>query len=104
MKKIKILAVFVLFFASILVITGCGEKEHSYTLTLLGDTEMTLELGNPYVEPGYELVDESGNKSSKLVKIDGTVNENEVGIYRLIYYVDEGQLLGTRTVNVVEAE
>ena len=105
MKKNGIkLILLIIFVAAVLVITGCAEKEHSYTITLKGESEMTLELGNQYIEPGYEANDTVDGEVSRLVRIDGMVDYNEVGTYTLTYYIEEGKPLATRTVHVVEAE
>ena len=58
-------------------------------ITLVGEKEMTLNLGSSYEEPGFNATDNiDGNITSK-VSIKGSVNSNVVGTYEIIYSVSD---------------
>ncbi|MDP2897091.1 MAG: DUF5011 domain-containing protein [bacterium] len=74
-------------------------------ITLLGDNPMTIQVGTPYVEPGYTATDTCDGDVTALVVVSGSVDSNAVGTYILRYNgidwsVNPAQV--TRTVNVVE--
>ncbi len=57
------------------------------TFSLKGSESITLNYGDKYVEPGYTATDsKDGNITSK-VKVTGSVNTNESGMYVLNYSV-----------------
>jgi hypothetical protein len=75
-------------------------------IILLGDNPMTIQLGTPYVEPGYTATDTCGGDLTAWVVVSGSVNSDAVGTYLLNYSVIDLSLNlaeVTRTVNVVEA-
>ena len=58
------------------------------TLTLLGDAEMTLQLGEPYTEPGYTATDNKDGDLTSQVRISGdTVDVQTPGVYIVSYTV-----------------
>ena len=66
---------------------------------------MYLEIGEKYVEPGYDVYDNVDDNLKNKVKITGKVNTSEVGTYRLTYSVVNSRNVtttATRTVIVVE--
>ncbi|MDP2896174.1 MAG: DUF5011 domain-containing protein [bacterium] len=74
-------------------------------ITLLGDNPMTIQVGTPYVEPGYTVTDSCDGDVTAFVVVSGSVDSNAVGTYILLYNaidwsVNPAQV--TRTVNVVE--
>ncbi len=75
-------------------------------ITLLGDNPVTLEVGTPYVEPGYSAIDaEDGNITANVV-VTGAVNHNVLGSYTLRYNVSDSggnpAIEKTRVVHVVD--
>ncbi len=74
------------------------------SLILNGSDEITIDLGTPYVEPGFEARDINGDSLNNKVVVTGTVNTFEEGTYKLIYSVinSEGkEYTKTRTIKVV---
>lgn len=54
-------------------------------ITLLGDKEMEIKLGEKYIDPGYEMIDNVDGNISKQVKIKNNINNNKIGTYEIIY-------------------
>jgi len=74
-------------------------------IILLGDNPMTIQVGTPYVEPGFTASDSCGGDVTPFVVVSGSVDSNTVGTYTLVYSAaDWSANLAqvTRTVNVVE--
>lgn len=64
-------------------------------VTLKGEAEMTLKLGEEYVEPGYTASDkEDGDLTSRVLK-SGKPNVEERGEYTIIYYLEDS--MGNKT-------
>jgi hypothetical protein len=56
------------------------------SLTLLGATEMCIQLGASYVEPGFSALSDAGDDLGGLVNLTGdVVNTSAVGTYRITY-------------------
>ena len=77
-------------------------------ITLTGETEMYLVLGDTYVEPGATAQDvEDGDLSSSVV-ISGTVNGSVIGTYYVTYNVTDSDGYQAneviRTVHVVDVQ
>jgi hypothetical protein len=74
-------------------------------ITLLGQNPMTLQLGTPYVEPGYTATDNYDGNITANVAVSGSVNHTAVGSYTLRYNVSDSSgnpaQEKTRTVSVV---
>ena len=59
------------------------------SITLNGDSYITVYLGNSYDDPGYKAKDNcDGDLSSKVV-VEGSVNTNQVGTYNIKYKVKD---------------
>lgn len=75
-------------------------------LTLLGDSQMTIELGSSYDEPGADATDDVDGDLSSQVVITGDVDVTTAGSYELSYSVEDssGNLSNVemRTVDVIE--
>ena len=72
-------------------------------ITLTGSSSITIEQGTEYSEPGWTASDNVD--SSLTVNVEGTVDANVVGDYRLTYSTsdDAGNTTSvTRTVSVVD--
>lgn len=63
------------------------EPVTSYNLELNGAQEITITLGNDYIEPGYNAYDSAGNDISSMVSISSNININEPGTYEVTYTV-----------------
>jgi hypothetical protein len=77
------------------------------TITLIGDTDIDLPLGDLFVEPGYSASDNFDDDAvvTSNVDITGSININVEGTYVLNYDVTDAggnaAITRTRTVNVV---
>ena len=81
--------------------------EGAPVITLLGDNPLTLEVGDPYVEPGATASDDvDGDISGDIVIDASAVNTNIPGTYGVTYNVMDGAgnaaIEVIRTVNVVD--
>jgi predicted peptidase len=56
-------------------------------LTLLGEKTRTLPKGSIYSEQGYKAIDEKDGNITANVVVEGNVNTNEAGTYKLVYSV-----------------
>ena len=73
-------------------------------ITLNGNNPMQLEYQEAYVEPNATATDGGVDLSSSIL-INGSVNENQLGTYNIIYSVtdsDGNSVTETRVVNVVD--
>ena len=74
-------------------------------LKLKGGSTYTVQFGTTYKDPGYVASDNYDGDISDKVKINGEVNTNELGIYKLYYtIIDSSENTATkiRTVEVVD--
>ncbi len=75
-------------------------------ITLRGSSAMTILLGSPYVEPGYDALDDYDGDVTYDVSVVGTVDADREGQYRLFYYATDSTgnaaTPQTRTVTVVD--
>lgn len=58
-------------------------------ITLLGDTEITLEAGTKFQEPGYKASDNLDGDLTDFVQVSGKVNYYQAGTYTLTYSVKD---------------
>jgi len=94
--KLKWLTVLLLF-----ILVACesnsGEEKNPPTqpeIILNGTSEMELELGTEFIDPGYV--------SDEVITTIGEVNVDVVGSYSLVYINEDGDSVSNRTVNVVD--
>lgn len=59
------------------------------TLTLFGEREITLEVGNSYKEPGFKATDNLDGELTDSVRVSGKVNIYKAGDYTLTYSVKD---------------
>lgn len=74
-------------------------------ISLLGDNPMSLALGDIYIEPGANAIDNfDGNITANIIT-QGTVNTNILGTYTVTYNVTDSSgnaaITVTRTINVI---
>ncbi|NPA59530.1 MAG: DUF1800 family protein [Epsilonproteobacteria bacterium] len=59
------------------------------TIILKDDPNITLKLGQPYKEPGFQAIDDKDGDITEKVTIQGSVDTEKEGIYTLIYTVSD---------------
>lgn len=77
------------------------------TLTLLGNTTITIRKGEEYIDPGYILIDNVDGDISNQVKIKGKIDNNKLGIYKLSYEGEDSnhnKVTSMRKIEVIEKE
>ncbi len=74
--------------------------KNNYTISLLGNKEMTIYEGNEYLEPGYTAMDNKGKNLTREVFVDNQVNSYRIGTYKVKYILKKISI--ERIVNVVE--
>ncbi len=106
-KKIGIIILGILFAIILLVLLSklfSGKKvsydDNLYYITLLGDKNMTVYVGEEYIEPGYRGEDEKGRNLTSSVAVSGEVNNNTIGEYKIYYTL--GNITKERIVKVTE--
>lgn len=102
----RIISIILLVFIS-LILTGCKDNDpdpiyDDVVFAIIGETDLTIAQGEDYVERGYLAKDGSKDISSYVV-IQGSVNINIAGTYKVIYKLDyEGRVTELeRTITVV---
>ena len=81
------------------------EKIDETYIRLKGNINMYLELGEKYIEPGYEAFDSIDQGLTNKVKVSGTVNTSKTGIYQLTYsVVNSRNKITTVTRNIIVVE
>lgn len=74
------------------------------TITLRGDSYITLNQGDRYNDPGYYATDAKGNDITSRVSVSGSVNTSVAGTYTIRYTVTDtygNSSSKTRTVRVI---
>lgn len=72
-------------------------------IVLTGDTQITIQAGNTYTEPGYTATDNVDGDLTAKVQVEGSVNTNLAGTYTITYSVTDSYgntATATRTVTV----
>lgn len=72
---------------------------------LKGNQHTYLEIGEKYIEPGYEVYDTIDGNITNKVQITENINTSKVGVYKVIYSVVNSRNITTtkkRYVHVVE--
>jgi len=69
------------------IVTVMGDVNQVTFLNLLGSKVIYLNVGSVYLEPGYVVVDSVDDDLQDKVVIDGRVDTNKVGAYKLVYSV-----------------
>ncbi len=69
------------------------EKEESdktfLSLKLIGNSVITLSVGDIYIEPGFEAISKNGENLNEKVVVTGDVDTNLAGTYTLVYEVED---------------
>ena len=80
---------------------------HPPVITLVGDTEITLEYGQTYVEEGYSCVDSFEGDLTSQVVVTYPVNYNTLGTHTISYYIIDtvgNEDLKTRTITIIDTD
>ena len=76
------------------------------TITLTGSSQMTIQVGSTYAEPGYTATDNYDGDLTGSVTVTGSVDTTQAGTYRLYYDVTDGAgnaaVQQVRTVSVAD--
>ncbi len=101
MKTTKITLI---LFALLTITYSCKKKKIAPTLTLIGESSITLCLGDVFTDPGAESIDAYDDDISADIESIGSVNVDSVGSYTIEYTsTDKNDNVSvlSRTVNVV---
>ena len=105
-KKILLMAVsLILIIFIIFLIVKLSNKQvvyedRLYYINLVGDSNITLYLGEEYVEPGYKGTDDKGKDLTPDVAIENNIDVNSIGNYKVTYTL--GNITKERNVKVIE--
>ena len=73
----------------------------SPVITLVGDSVVEVSVGTNYSEAGFKAIDNCDGDITKNVEIDGNVDTNKPGEYKITYRVVDSSLNQTEVVRVV---
>ena len=82
------------------------QEEGKTTFNLKGESMLVLNLGDAYIEAGYEAYDTRFGDITSSVKVNGIVNTNKAGTYTITYELDlenGNKYTKTRTIIVKES-
>jgi len=95
-KKITIICIIILILlVSILLIYNFSNKK--YYLELIG-SDITLYIGEEYIEPGYKAYDNKGKDLTDKVKVEHRIDTNKVGSYFITYKYKDKILIRNVTI------
>ena len=77
------------------------EPEKESYIYLRGKTNMYLEIGEKYIEPGYQVYDSVDKDLYDKVKITGKVDTTKTGIYQITYSVVNSRNITTKTTRTI---
>ena len=77
------------------------EEKVTYNIILKGSNKITIEEGETFIDPGYEVMDNSGFVVNGVAKVESNVDYNKPGKYTISYMID-GEVYATREVIVKE--
>ena len=87
---------------AVIILIYYRSKEMNISFRLNGDSNIIVEYGNNYVDPGFIAKDGNGNSINDYVSVTGIVDINTPGMYKVTYTLDynDNKLELTRTVLV----
>ena len=80
-----------------LFVGGNNTQKNELIFSLYGEENVDHNLGDPYFDPGFKLIDNGVDKVSEVV-VSGTVDTSKEGTYTKTYTYKDKTL--TRTINV----
>lgn len=92
----------VLLIILVIMLINIFNKSGKYTLTIVGDETITINLGSDYIEPGYRAHDKKGNNITKNVKVTSNIDANKEGNYEILYSI--GNVSKVRYVTVQKTD
>ena len=102
MKIVKCIIPLIFIVTLIVLSTNKRENITIPKIILNGKVITNLVEGEKYEEPGYSAYDEKDGDITKKVKIKGTVNYNEEGIYEIVYSVSNSNKEKTNAYRFVK--
>ena len=104
-KFYKISNIIISIFIALLSLLVIGYTLFYPKITLKGSSNITLNYKEQYKEKGYK-AKIFGKDISKYVKVEGKVNPNKIGTYKLTYYIKYNGMTNkiTKTVEVKDLE
>ena len=75
----------------------------TYNIILKGNERIFIKQGEQFVDPGYEVLDNSGFVVNGVTKVENNINYNKPGKYTVTYKIN-GDVVATREVIVEEAK
>jgi hypothetical protein len=99
-KKILSIVSFLLVFA------GCAGEVNTPKLVMLGSAEVTIEVGQKYIDAGCTAEDREDGNLTKNIVVSGLdkVDTTKIGTYTITYMVEDSnghEEYVTRTVKVI---
>ena len=67
----------------------------TYSIELVGDEEITLNVGDKYNELGAKAKDSNGNDVSNKINVEGSVDTSKKGEYMVIYSIGKSMVIRT---------
>lgn len=106
MKKQLLLASSALLLAGSVLFTGCKKDDvDAPTITLTGDQNVTINLGDTYSDAGATADDERDGDLTASITKTGTVDNTKVGTYTITYNVsDEAGNAATEVTRTVKVK
>lgn len=80
----KLIGIFIISF----LFTACFKQDNTPpVISLSGSSEIFIEIGNEYTEPGFIAEDDKDGDITRLVKVTGLPNTDRAGRYNILYNV-----------------
>lgn len=92
----------IILFIIIFVMFALTRKDPviTYSIELLGKKEITITLGNDYIESGYTAVDSNNNDVTGDVEVYSNLQINQIGNYQITYKIKDTEV--KRLIKIVE--
>ena len=95
-KVIKILSIVII--VAVIILYSINYFLFMPNIKLMDKKTILLNYKEKYIEPGYKALDHNKDVTGK-IKVDGEVNSNKLGRYKIKYFIKKG--LFTKTVTRV---
>lgn len=89
-KKIKIILM-IIFITIIMIIFIINRLTNKYYLELMGN-DITISLGEKYIEPGYKAYDSNGKDLKEKVVVESNINIDKIGEYTISYQLNNKKI------------
>ena len=109
-KKLIIIGLILALIISLIIVFSSNKKKdnvipnitYQEEIVLFGDRNITLNIGDKYIEPGYYAIKENGEITKTEVKVTSDLDLNKEGTYRIIYSYNN--IKKTRNIKVLKNE